>query len=326
MAIHQLWDNYPTIQQELIATQNIMERSVKIRNKEMTEALQLFFKSGGKLLRPAYFLLFSKFGQVPSEKSKYQLAASLEILHTATLIHDDIIDESPIRRNLPSIQAVYGKDIAVYAGDFLFTVYFQLIASSTDDMKALETNATYMKKILVGELDQMHLRYNPNITIKQYLQHIRGKTAQLFQLSCYQGAHFSNASKSVQILAQRIGYHIGMAFQILDDVLDFSSTTEELQKPVLEDIRNGYYTLPLIYAMTQKPQEFKVLLQPDQDVTTEQLQEILRLIQQTDGVGYATKLAERYTNKALKDIQRLPDIEAKFILQNITEQLLTRKN
>lgn len=325
MAIHPLWDKYPNMQEQLLETQKVMTKSVNIRNKEMTEALQLFFEAGGKLLRPAYFLLFTGFGHVPTTKIKYQMAASLEILHAATLIHDDIIDDSPIRRDRPSIQAAYGKDIAVYAGDFLFTVYFQLLANSSQTTDALESNALNMKRILIGELDQMHLRHNPAITIKQYLQHIKGKTAQLFQFSCYQGAKAADAPLRVQILAQRIGYQIGMAFQILDDVLDFSSTETELHKPILEDIRNGNYTLPLIYAMAENREAFAIL-EKGNKLTDEEIQLVVDAINTYHGLEKAQQLATRYTNKALNEIAKLPDVPEKHILTEVTKRLLHRQD
>ena len=155
MALHPLWEKYPSIQKELLETKKVMEKSVKIRNKDITQALQLFFEAGGKLLRPAYFLLFSRLGEEIETKKAHRMAASLEILHVATLIHDDIIDDSPMRRGMPSIQAMYGQDIAVYTGDFLFTVYFHLLATSTKSFRTIEMNANSMKRILVGELDQL---------------------------------------------------------------------------------------------------------------------------------------------------------------------------
>lgn len=325
MAIHPLWNKYPTIEKELLQTQKVMNQAVKIRNKEMTEALQLFFQAGGKLLRPAYFLLFTRFGQSPNEKKKFQTAASLEVLHAATLIHDDIIDNSPLRRDNPSIQQTYGKDIAVYAGDFLFTIYFELLASASTDLSSLAVNAQNMKKILIGELDQMHLRNNPNITIKQYLQHVQGKTAQLFQFSCYQGAHSANAPLRVQVLAQRIGYQIGMAFQILDDVLDYSSTQAELTKPVLEDIKNGNYTLPLIYALEVNRDAFKVL-EKGPDLTPADIKHMVALIDEYGGREKAEKLAKRYTDRALAEINKLPNIPEKEIIRQVTLTLLERMN
>ena len=325
MGIHPLWQQYPTIKQDLQQTQKVMTRAVTTRNKEITAALQLFFESGGKLLRPAYFLLFTRFGSKPARKQRFHYAASLEILHAATLIHDDIIDESPLRRNLPSIQQTYGKDMAVYTGDFLFTIYFQLIAQASDDLSGLAFNADNMKRILIGELDQLSLKNNPNITVKQYLQHVQGKTAQLFQFSCYEGARFAKASKRTQILAQRIGYQIGMAFQILDDVLDYSATEEALQKPVLEDIRNGNYTLPLIYAMAENREAFALLAKGD-ELTDEDISLLVARIHEYGGLEKAQQLAERYTQRALREINKLPNIPEKAILHELTGQLLNRQN
>lgn len=325
MAIHPLWQQYPTIEKELAETQKTMLHTVKIRNKEISDVLQIFLAGGGKLLRPAFFLLFTHFGEVPSDKQKYQYAAALEILHAATLIHDDIIDESPLRRSLPSIQKTYGKDIAVYTGDFLFTIYFQLLIQATRDYKALDFNAQNMKRILIGELDQMHLRNNPAITIKQYLRHIKGKTAQLFQLSCVEGARFANTSKDIQLRALRIGYNIGMAFQILDDILDFEATEEKLKKPVLEDLKNGNYTLPLIFAMEKNRADFKIL-EKKQALTDEDISSIVEKVHMYDGITKSQALAERYTTNALKEIGKLPKIPEQKILETITKSLLRRND
>lgn len=324
MTIHTLWQSYPEIAQELENVQRHIQKSTKIRNKTIDAALELFFHEGGKLLRPAFFLCFTQFGEVPSQKKKYRLAASLEILHAATLIHDDIIDDSPLRRNLPSIQAHYGKNVAVYTGDFLFTVYFQLLASSAKSQQSLETYALYMRKILVGELDQMNVQYNIDITIKEYLRYLKGKTAQLFQLSCYMGADFANAPLRVQVLSQRIGHQIGMAFQIQDDILDYVSSEETLRKPVLEDIANGIYTLPLIFAIQQYPEQIVPLLAKKEALTEEDTYVIQEIITSTTCLAQAQSIAKRYTDQALNNIQKLPDIPVRQELFNLTKNLLHR--
>lgn len=328
MAVHPLWEQYPEIQQDLIETKKVMEKSVKIRNKEITNALQLFFEAGGKLLRPAYFILFSKFGDTTDipKKNIHRMAASLEILHVATLIHDDIIDDSPIRRSLPSIQAMYGQDIAVYTGDFLFTVYFHLLSTSTNNARTIEMNAHSMKRVLVGELDQMNLRYNTEITVKQYFQHIKGKTAQLFEFSCLEGIHYTGGSKRMQLLAKRIGYNIGMAFQIMDDILDYQSTESAMQKPVFEDMKNGYYTLPLILAMDKSKGEFGPYLEKRTELTDIEVAEVQGLIETYDGIKQAEVIAERFTDKALSNIMKLPDLPERAILYKVTETLLGRNN
>ncbi|MBO0436655.1 polyprenyl synthetase family protein [Vagococcus fluvialis] len=326
MAVHPLWEKYPTIQNDLIETKKVMDKSVKIRNKDITQALQMFFEAGGKLLRPAYFLLFSKFGEADSDKKAYRMAASLEILHVATLIHDDIIDDSPIRRGLPSIQQMYGQDIAVYTGDFLFTVYFHLLATSTKSFRTIEMNAHSMKRILVGELDQMNLRYNINITVKQYFQHIKGKTAQLFEFSCFEGAYFAGCSKMVQLNAKRIGYNIGMAFQIMDDVLDYKASATDMQKPVFEDMKNGYYTLPLILAMEKNQAVFTPYLEKKTELTDQDIEAVNELIHKYQGIEQAEAIAERFTDRALAGIKKLPNCEEREILYDVTATLLNRNN
>lgn len=326
MSIHPLWDQYPEIKEELLETRKVMDKVVKIRNKEITSALQLLLGSGGKLLRPAFFLLFSKFGEVESVKKTQRMAASLEILHVATLIHDDVIDDSPMRRSVPSIQAVYGKDIAVYTGDLLFTIYFHLLATSAKDSKLIELNAHSMKRVLVGELDQMNLRYNMNITTKQYFQHIKGKTAQLFEFSCLEGAYYADCPRRIQLQAKRIGYNIGMAFQIMDDILDYQATSEQMNKPVFEDLRNGYYTLPLILAMEKNRDAFIPLLSKKDELSDEELVQAHQLIIENGGIEAAEKIAGRFTDKALKGILSLPDIPERQVLYEVTEKLLRRNN
>ncbi|NKC68025.1 polyprenyl synthetase family protein [Vagococcus fluvialis] len=326
MELHPLWEKYPTIKQDLIETKKVMNKSVKIRNKEITDSLQLFFETGGKLLRPAYFLLFSKFGDNLSLKKSYQIAASLEILHVATLIHDDIIDNSTIRRSLPSIQAVYGQDIAVYTGDFLFTIYFHLLATSSRSFSSIEMNANSMKRILVGELDQMSLRYNTSITAKQYFQHIKGKTAQLFEFACYEGTHFSNSSKRIQLIAKNVGYNIGMAFQILDDILDYTATEENMKKPVFEDLKQGYYTLPLILSMKNNHDVFSPYLEKKTNLSDKELKEVYQLIKLHKGIEQAEIIAKRFTEKALIGISKLPNSVEKDILYEVTSVLLNRNN
>ncbi|EAC9513120.1 polyprenyl synthetase family protein, partial [Listeria monocytogenes] len=172
------WIDYPTIEQRLKTVCSIIEEHVTVRNKEIQDVLIDFTYSGGKMLRPALFFLFADLGDPHYKKTDQltKIAASLEILHMATLIHDDIIDDSPLRRSQVTVQAKYGKDIAVYTGDLLFTQFFELLIESMNGSPFLKTNAQAMKRLLLGELDQMHTRYNIHESIDDYLQSINGKT------------------------------------------------------------------------------------------------------------------------------------------------------
>ena len=326
MPIHSMWDNYPEIKDELAESYAVIEKKVRIRNKEVEQVIFDLLHSGGKLLRPAYFILFSRFGDTETlnDKKTTHVAASLEVLHMATLVHDDIIDDSPTRRGTQTVQSKYGKDIAVYTGDFLFAVYFGLLAETTESVAAIKLNAFVMRRILLGELDQMHLRYNTEITLRQYLRNITGKTAQLFSLSCLQGAKTGKADLAVITSSQHIGHNIGIAFQILDDILDYTQNSKTLKKPVLEDMRQGVYSLPLILALRKHKKAFESYLSKGPDMSAEDIQAVVDLVETYQGIEEAQKLAERYTNKALSAINRLPERPEKAVLYHLTEQLLHR--
>ncbi|MGB3160652.1 MAG: polyprenyl synthetase family protein [Carnobacterium sp.] len=328
MAIHPIWSHYPEIEDELATSYAVIEKKVRIRNKEVEQVIFDLLYSGGKLLRPAYFILFSRFGDSDLKKTTQltHAAASLEVLHMATLIHDDIIDDSPTRRGIETVQSKYGKDIAVYTGDFLFAVYFGLLAETTNSVSTIRLNAFVMRRILLGELDQMHLRYNTDITLRQYLRNITGKTAQLFSLSCLQGAQMGKADLKTITSSQHIGHNIGIAFQILDDILDYKQDSISLKKPVLEDMKQGVYSLPLILALRGHKKNFTPYLSKGQEMSDDDIQQVAHLVKKYNGIEEAQNLAERYTNKALTAIQQLPERPERDLLYDLTERLLNRKH
>lgn len=327
MQLHPLWNEFPTLKNELNETMALMEGSINLTNKAVQQAVLEMIHAGGKLLRPAYQLLFSRFGEHPDRQKAVALAASIEMLHNATLIHDDIVDQADLRRNLPTIAARFGNDVAVYAGDYLFVCCFKLMADYASSMRSLQLNSRSMEKILNGELGQMDTRYNYQITISQYIENISGKTAELFSLSCGVGALEGGSSEKFAKQAGEIGMNIGIAFQIIDDILDYSQSQEAIGKPVLEDVRQGVYSLPLLLALKKEPRLLPYL-DKKAEMTTADAQAVYRLVQQADGVSEAQKLAESYTNKALKAIAKLPEDsqQTKATLQKLTEIILNRTN
>lgn len=320
------WKQYPDLEAYLQETCSLIERLVRVRNDAIAEALVSLTRAGGKYLRPAFFFLFTSFGSKnpKTDKSLIEIAASLEILHMATLIHDDIVDDSPLRRNTMTIQSQFGKDVAVYTGDFLFTIFFDLVLKTMNGSPYMAVNAKTMKKILVGELDQMQLRYQQDQKVRDYLRAISGKTAALFRLACREGAYFSGADKEVTRLAGHIGHNIGMAFQILDDILDYSANPSQFNKPVLEDLTTGVYSLPLLLALNHNPKAFQELLSKKEKMTPEDIQEVSRLVKANQGIEEAKQLAKRFTQKALNDINQLPRTKERRILTRLTKALLKR--
>lgn len=328
MKLHSMWQEYPALQADLSASLQLMEKSLKLKNKAVEEAILAMIHSGGKLLRPAYQLLFSAFGSEKDPEKAVALAASIEMLHTASLIHDDIVDHADTRRRLPTIRSQFGNDVAVYAGDYLFVCCFKLMADYASSMKSLQMNSRSMEKILAGELGQMSKRYDVNVTVADYLENISGKTAELFALSCFIGAYESGTSLRFANQAKEIGESIGLAFQIMDDILDYSQASAQLGKPVLEDVRQGVYSLPLLLALkTDRTQMLPILAKKDA-MTDADTQVIYQLVQEGQGLVEAKKLAAKYTDKALQGIKKLPETpdESKDYLYRITEQILSRTN
>lgn len=326
MNIHPMWNNYPLLAKELKQTVTIMEKSIQLKNKDVETAILTMIQSGGKLLRPAYQLLFAQFGSEKEEKKIVALAASVELLHTATLIHDDIVDDADIRRNLPTIRSEFGNNTAVYAGDYLFVCCFKLLSDYSSSLKSIQLNSRSMEKILSGELGQMDQRYNLDMTIDHYLENISGKTAELFALSCFIGAYESNTSERFAKKCGDIGTNIGIAFQIIDDILDYSQKSEHIGKPVLEDVRQGIYSLPLLYALKTDRKAILPYLEKKEKISIEEIKKLYHLIHQLDGVTQAQKLATNYTKKALKEIKNLPDTptQTRETLQEITQMILSR--
>ncbi|WP_270268262.1 polyprenyl synthetase family protein [Enterococcus avium] len=328
MKLHPMWQDYPDLAKQLTTTLQLMEDVVKLKNKKVESAVLDMIHAGGKLLRPAYQLLFAQFGPEQDEKKATSLAASIEMLHTATLIHDDIVDESELRRGLPTIRSTFGNDTAVYAGDYLFICCFKLLSDYSTSLKSLQLNSRSMEKILDGELGQMDDRYKLDQTVEEYLENISGKTAELFALSCSVGAFESGNSERFAKKAGMIGHNIGIAFQIMDDLLDYQADAATLGKPVLEDVRQGVYSLPLIYALNQDNSQLRPYLEKQKQMTVEDTLQVQRLVQELGGVDYAQQLATEYTEQALKYIRKLPDnyFNTKEKLERLTSQILSRKS
>ncbi|GKQ43421.1 geranylgeranyl pyrophosphate synthase [Companilactobacillus sp. RD055328] len=318
--VNNIWQPYPKLRRSLEETQAFVLSKVDVRNKEIADLIADLVKAGGKMTRPAFFYLFSEFGD--SKVDLVEGSATLEILHLATLIHDDVIDNSPLRRGAQTIHTKYGMRNAIYAGDLLFTIYFELLTQIAPNRTDILMNSRSMHRILLGELDQMLINDNPDATVKMYLREISGKTAELFSLSAIFGAVMGKADESIIKKAKYIGHDIGMAFQIIDDLLDYS-TSKKTGKPVLEDLSNKIYSLPIILALKNDSGELRELLE-EEVLNNEQKKRAVELIEQNNGLVETKKIADHYTIRALDRIKTLPDNEAKKILINITKQMLKR--
>ena len=234
-----------------------------------------------------------------------------------------MIDESSVRRGQETISAKFGNRVAIYAGDYLLTVCYQLLSSYSKDLVNIQIPTRGMMQVIQGELSQMEERYRLDVTVQDYLKRIEGKTAQLFMLSCMMGERFSLLKEEAR--ARQIGHAIGMSFQILDDILDYEIDAHQFGKPVLEDVAQGVYTLPLIMALSKKEKELLPLLEKKELISEAERKKVQQLVLKSGGVESAKVLAKKYTDRALQQIERLPEKNVKSMLYDITSRLLQRE-
>lgn len=320
--MQKLWTQYPEINDELQKVVQIIEKSARCRDKIVEESILELLHSGGKMLRPSFVIIASKFGQYNEEKIR-SLASVVEMFHMATLVHDDIIDEATLRRGKETVQSKYGKNYAVYIGDYLFCICFKILASvgSLDSIK-LDTMA--MSRICMSEIDQLNSRFNKEVSVKKYLKRASGKTAELFSLSLYIGASESGCKDKTSRLFWQIGHNIGMAFQIIDDILDYTGSNEGIGKNSANDLKQGIYTLPLILALKDKSSDLMEILSKE-EYSEGDVQDIITLVNNYDGVEKARVIAKKYTYKAYKQIQALPENQYRDVLFKVTKSLLDRE-
>lgn len=301
------WNSYPKLKKQLIQVNNVIHQEIHRAHGIVGDALEDAFAVEGKLLRPALVLLFAQYDQCDKETLTKitNVAASIELLHNATLIHDDIVDESDVRRGKPSTQAKYSKKVAVYAGDFLFALSSRLLSDNARSMESLQIDGKVMQGILGGELGQLDSAYNTKITKERYLDQINGKTGLLFGLSCFLGAFEGGKSKMVANNALKFGELLGQAFQMKDDILDYTSTEADFKKPVLLDLKNGIYSGPLIFAMqNDESGDLERLISKGKDLTDDELLLAEKRVNELGGVKVANDMAVDLMDQAIKLINK----------------------
>lgn len=316
-----MWNDYKDIRDELKAVVSLMEKSTKCKDKIIENSIKELIYSGGKMLRPAFVIISSHFGNYDAEKSRL-LASVIELLHMATLVHDDVIDDAKLRRGQETVQSKYGKDYAVYIGDFLFCVCFKLLSSSAT-LQSIKVDSNSMSRIFLGEIEQLNSRFDTSLSVKNYLNRISGKTAELFSLALYTGAAESGCNANLSQKLWKIGHNIGMAFQIIDDILDYVGTYDSIRKPAAIDLKQGIFTLPFIYAARKDKNAFQPYFLKE-DFSDEDVRHLVMLVNENNGIAKAKEIADKYTRKAFCLINSLPENSYKAILKEITEKLLVR--
>ena len=315
------WDGQPELARELECVRETILSHAATDNPEVHGAVRQMLDARGKMLRPAFVLLASRFG-TPDPARMIRISAAVEMLHMATLVHDDIIDAAPTRRGVATLHVLQGPRKAVLVGDWLFASCFSLIAdlAKVDNAQAL---SRLVARICGSEISQHSDRYDRDTSIRRYLRRIAGKTAALFALSFYVGAHESGCAAPVCGIFRRLGYCLGMGFQIIDDILDFEKGGVETGKPTGSDISQGIYTLPTIIALRADDDHLAAALSR-RPRRRNALSRAARLIEERGGFEGARARARQYTERSLREIRRLPPHPSVDTLVGVTEKLLHR--
>jgi octaprenyl-diphosphate synthase len=257
-------------------------------------------KSGGKRLRPLLVLLASHACGY-NGRDHITLASMIECFHTATLLHDDVVDESTLRRGQETANSIWGSKASILVGDYLLTQSVQLLVS-VGNMPILQLIADTSHQISCGEIKQLHNRHNVSLNYDQYFEVIRAKTALLFAAAACIGAHLSEADLRIQQGLYNYGLHLGNAFQLIDDALDYCSDAHTIGKNIGDDLADGKATLPLIHALQHgNPRQQQQIRE-----SLAHLPDILQALKETKAIAYTKKVASQEVDLALTALQALP--------------------
>ncbi len=293
------------IRAELADVEEFMEQTMSSDIAMVSEVVRHILSSGGKRLRPALVMLSGR-ACGGTAAQLVPLAAALELVHTATLIHDDIVDESSTRRGVETVSQRWGPGVAVLTGDLMFAASFSIL-SGYGDPEILSLMSHVIGEMCTGEIEQYACRGDLDQTEGLYLKRIGRKTASLMSAATSLGATVGGGSQAERRALASYGYHLGMVFQIRDDILDLGGTSSQMGKNTAADLLNGVVTLPLIYALAHQAvgPELRRVLGPNHCCEAETASEVSRLVAAAGGLTQADVLARRYRELALEALEGL---------------------
>jgi geranylgeranyl pyrophosphate synthase len=324
----QLSDIYQLVGADLAKVESQIRSVAEVESPRLAELLEHSLKGGGKRLRPVLTLLSAKFYHYHLDRL-LPMASAVELMHTATLIHDDAIDNSAVRRGRPTINSLWGEDKAVLLGDYLFAKAGEF-AALTGNLRVIRLFAQTLQIITSGELKQTFDAFNLEQSRDHYFERISGKTASLFSLATESGAILSQApEESIKVLRE-YGFNLGIAFQIVDDVLDFIGTEEELGKPIGLDLAQGTLTLPAMLLLERYPEDSPVKeLFTNRDMPEgekkEKIKQAIKLAGDPSVIKQCREVASDYCTKACRQLGQLPDSPSRQALKDIADLVISRK-
>ncbi len=315
---------FEPVEEDLLKVEEELEAATRVDFPWMAEMLEHILGGGGKRARPALTLLASKFYEYNPELL-IPVATAIELVHTATLVHDDTIDKSPQRRGRDTINKLWGDSAAVLLGDYLFASADYLI-STVGNTRVAAIAAQTVKTISIGEMRQTFTAYELEQTREQYYERIGCKTASLFSTAAESGAVLSQAPEEAIGALRSYGYELGMAFQVVDDILDFIGDESVMGKPVGSDLVQGTLTLPAMLLLERYPGDNPVKRIFDRRGNMEDVKLAIEIVRNSSIVDDCYETAREFSARACRALEKLPEGVIRKSLSGLTEYLLERSS
>lgn len=293
------------ISEEMTAVNGLIQQRLSSEVVLINQLGAYIINSGGKRLRPVVVLLAARACGYQGS-NHYLAAAIIEFIHTATLLHDDVVDASDLRRGRETANALWGNEASVLVGDFLYSRSFQMMVEM-ESMRIMQILANTTNTIAEGEVMQLLNVHDPDTTEERYMEVIHCKTAKLFEAAAQLGAVLGNRPASDEAALCEYGMRLGTAFQLTDDILDYSASSEELGKNVGDDLAEGKPTLPLIHAIRHgTPEQRRIVREAIEQGGRERIAEIIEAIESTGAIDYTARLARQEVDRAVEALSILP--------------------
>ncbi|MCS3920232.1 polyprenyl synthetase family protein [Fervidibacter sacchari] len=327
LAINYRWDDSLTsvftfLEKPMQKVEEILREAVQSTVREMTAMAMHLLSAGGKRLRPALTLLSAKLAGEINHRALL-FAAAIELMHTATLIHDDVIDKADLRRGRATVHSLWGNEAAVMCGDFLYATAFNMLAKD-GDVEVIRTMALASSQVCEGEVLELQLAFNPEITEEQCVEIARLKTAELMAAACKVGAMASGANGELISAMESFGRNLGIAFQIVDDVLDMEGSVEEIGKPVGSDLLEGKVTLPVRLTLDALPEEKRAILKQriaKREVTSQDAADLAKFAKENGILEQARARAKKFAEKALEQLTKVANEANSLEAINVLKRL-----
>lgn len=324
--VHVIWQDFPEIEQGLIQVKQIIHRDLSIKTPAINQKIRDYIDAPGKYLRAGLCLMFAKLDDGTISQETLYIAAAIEVMHLATLIHDDVIDEADTRRGLDGLHKQTNNRLAIYTGDYLLVYATRLMKKAQAKLDGSQVDEWVLENILNGEISQLHNQFKQDMTMYQYLRQIRGKTAMLFALATFGGFSTPQKKRRSKKRAFYIGQDIGMAFQLTDDLIDFRISEQAAGKPQLQDVQNGIYTAPVLLAMEVSGLAIQTqLLERNQVWSPAQLEALVKAVHEKGAFERTEELVDNYLGKAFKRLDQLSDSIYKESIKQLIREVMQRQ-